>query len=111
MKNTFRTLALVLFIAGSWGVAYANEVEVNLVIKAHQFEPAEIKVPANQKIKLVIHNQDATVEEFESHALKREKIIPAGGKTQLYVGPLRAGRYPFFGEFNPSTAQGVLIAE
>jgi hypothetical protein len=29
----------------------------------------------------------------------------------VYIGPLKAGKYPFFGEFNPATARGVVIAE
>ena len=56
------------------GAAYAAEPEVLLVIKNHRFEPAEVKVPAGQRIKLVVHNQDGTPEEFESHSLNREKV-------------------------------------
>ena len=46
--------------------AWAADPEFTLVIRDHRFEPAEIRVPAGQKIKLVVHNQDATPEEFES---------------------------------------------
>lgn len=31
--------------------------------------------------------------------------------ARIFVGPLKPGRYPFFGEFHEKTAQGVLIAE
>ena len=89
----------------------AAESEVQIAIKGHKFEPSEIRVPAQQRIKLHVHNQDPTPEEFESHTLKREKVIPGGGKAVISVGPLKPGRYTFFGEFNPSTATGVLIAE
>lgn len=89
----------------------AAEQEVRIVIKDHTFEPSEIKVPAQQRIKLHVHNQDTSPEEFESHALKREKVIAGGAKAVISIGPLKPGRYPFFGEFNPSTATGVLIAE
>jgi hypothetical protein len=85
--------------------------EQTLIIQNHQFEPAEIKVPANQKIKLTIQNKDNTPEEFESYSLKREKVIPGGSKVLINIGPLKPGRYEFFGEFNPATAKGVLIAE
>jgi hypothetical protein len=57
-----------------------------------------------------VHNQDPTPEEFESYELNREKIIPANSAAIVYIGPLSPGEYPFFGEFNPKTAQGVLIA-
>lgn len=101
----FSLLALVSF--GSW----AADNEFTLVIRDHRFEPAEVRVPANQKIKLVVHNQDKTVEEFESHELNREKVIAAGAKAIIFVGPLKPGRYQFSGEFHEKTARGVLIAE
>jgi plastocyanin len=84
--------------------------EFRLVIKDHRFEPAELQVPAGKKLKLVVENQDATPEEFESHSLKREKVVAAGGTITVLIGPLEAGTYDFFGEFNPKTATGKLIA-
>jgi len=91
--------------------AFGGEPEVALIIKNHRFEPTELKVPAGQRIKLVVHNQDSTPEEFESHSLNREKVIPAGAKATIYIGPLKPGRYSFFGEYNEATAKGVVIAE
>lgn len=103
-------LAAALLLALS-AAASAADNEVALVIKDHRFVPAEVKVPAGQKIKLLVHNQDASAEEFESHELNREKVIVGGGKATIFIGPLKPGRYPFFGEFNDKTAQGVVIAE
>ena len=91
--------------------AVAAEPEVLLVIKGHRFEPTELKVPAGTRIKLVVHNQDSTPEEFESHSLNREKVIPAGAKVTIFIGPLKPGRYPFVGEYNEATAKGVVVAE
>lgn len=93
------------------GGAQAADLEAQLVIKNHRFEPAELKVPAGQRIKLIVHNQDSTPEEFESHSLNREKVIPGGAKATIFIGPLKAGRYEFFGEYNEATAKGVVIAE
>lgn len=101
-------LALALLFNGS---VWAADPEFTLVIKNHRFEPTEVRVPAQKKVKLIVHNQDATAEEFESHELNREKVIAPGAKATIYVGPLKPGRYPFVGEFNAKTAQGVLIAE
>ncbi len=85
--------------------------EYRVVIENHRFEPAEVKIPAGKRVVLIVENRDATPEEFESHELKREKII-AGGKTaKIRIGPLEPGRYPFFGEFNEDTAQGAVIVE
>lgn len=92
-------------------VSYAADPEYTLTIREHRFEPAELRIPAGQKIRLVVDNQDGSAEEFESHELNREKIVPAKSKAVIYVGPLQAGRYPFFGDFNPAVTRGVLVAE
>ncbi len=89
----------------------AADPDVQLVIRNHKFEPTELKVPANVRIKLIVHNQDTTAEEFESHSLNREKVIPGGARATLYIGPLKPGRYPFFGEFNEASAQGAVVVE
>mgnify|MGYP000163813632 CR=1 FL=1 len=107
-----KTLIFLIMHAGLMApLAQAADNEVALNIKNHLFTPAEIKVPANQRIKLNVHNQDSTPEEFESHSLNREKLIPAGAKAVIYIGPLKPGRYDFFGEFNQATAKGVVVAE
>jgi len=84
---------------------------LKLVIKDHQFVPAELNIPSGTKIRLVVENHDATPEEFESYELNREKIIAGNSKTTVFIGPLEPGRYPFFGEFNPATAQGAIIVK
>jgi len=90
--------------------AYAQDFEAHLTIREHKFEPAELTVPAGQKIKLLVENQDATPEEFESNELNSEKIVVGKGTITVFLGPLDAGRYPFFGDFHQETAQGVLVA-
>ena len=89
----------------------ADPLEVKLVIRNHRFEPTELKVPAGQKIKLVVENQDPTPEEFESYSLNREKIVPGKGKITVLIGPLKPGKYEFFGEFNMDTATGFVVAQ
>ena len=84
---------------------------VELRIRDHLFYPAEVVIPANQKVKLLVINEDSTPEEFESYELNREKVIIGKGKAIIFVGPLDPGEYPFFGEFNLSTAIGKIIAE
>ncbi len=86
-------------------------MEVKLVIENHRFQPETVSVPVGQKIKLIIENRDATPEEFESHPLNREKVIPAKSTATVYIGPLAAGSYPFVGEFNEKTAKGVIVAK
>ena len=100
------TAALLFAIA----VATADS-DPTLTIRDHRFQPAELIVPAGQKIKLIIVNQDDTAEEFDSHTLNREKVIPANSSSTLYIGPLKPGRYPFVGEFHNQTAQGTIVAQ
>ena len=90
---------------------FAAELEIKLVIENHKFEPNTVTVPAGQKVKLVIENRDATAEEFDSHSLNREKVIPGKSTATIYIGPLKPGTYPFVGEFNEKTAKGVVIAK
>ena len=85
--------------------------DYKLVIKDHRFQPAEITIPSGTKVKLLVENQDSTPEEFESYLLNREKIVAGNSKVTLFIGPLSAGKFPFFGEFNPKTAQGIIIVK
>ena len=91
--------------------AGAATIEIEIIIKDHLFFPALVEVPAGQKVKLRIINQDPTPEEFESYELNREKVIPGNRQTVIFIGPLAPGEYPFFGEFYPKTAQGKVVAK
>ncbi|MEZ5661108.1 MAG: cupredoxin domain-containing protein [Burkholderiaceae bacterium] len=107
--NAFAAAALLTVAPLS--AVQAADPQALLIIKNHRFEPTELKLPAGQRVKLVVHNQDATPEEFESHSLNREKVIPGGAKATIYIGPLAPGRYTFVGEFNEATAKGAVVAE
>jgi hypothetical protein len=99
-------LALCLVVTAQ--LAFAAPT-ITLEIKDHLFYPAEVVVPANTKIKLLIVNRDPTPEEFESYELNREKVIMGNSQSVIFIGPLAPGTYPFFGEFNMSTAVGTVI--
>lgn len=104
-------LALAVLAILVWaGPAEATET-YTLAIKEHRFEPTDLEIPANTKVKLIVKNLDPTPEEFESYELNREKVIGGGRSATIYVGPLAPGVYPFFGEFHMDTAQGRLIAK
>ena len=89
----------------------AEEPTVSLVIQDHKFQPTELEIPAGKKVALVVKNNDPTPEEFESTQLKREKVIPGGQQAIVYIGPLKPGKYEFFGDFNPTTARGHIIVK
>ena len=45
------------------------------------------------------------------HPLNREKVIAGKSTATIFVGPLKAGRYSFVGEYNEKTATGVVVAK
>ncbi len=85
------SLALLLAV----GDVAAQESAYTLVIKDHKFLPAEIEVPAGQKIALIVKNDDPTPEEFESNQLKREKVIPGGQRITFLSGRSSLGNTSF----------------
>ena len=104
-------LAAALLMSLSLGAIAAGEPEFALSIENHKFTPDRIEVPAGKKVKLLVENKDPTPEEFESHSLKIEKVIPGKSKATIFVGPLKPGEYKFVGEFNEKTAKGVIVAK
>ena len=92
-------------------LAGAADAEFALQIQDHRFHPETLTIPAATKVRLTIENRDATPEEFESHDLNREKVIPGNGKAVIFIGPLKPGSYPFIGEFHEDTAKGVIVAQ
>ena len=91
---------------------FANETPVySLTLKGHRFDPAALTIPAGKRVKLVVQNKDAQVEEFESHGMQIEKLVNGGKSISVFVGPLKPGNYDFFGERHEDTARGTLIAE
>ena len=111
-KMLTASLYSLLFLAITC-VAIANAKDDKktyyLSIKHHIFTPTTLTIPANEKVKIIIENHDDVAEEFESFDLNREKVIFAGRKSTIYVGPLPAGTYEYFGEFHPNTARGKII--
>ena len=100
---------ILVFVTTSSGAA--DDSGYKIIIKDHRFLPAELSIPANQRVQIRVENQDATAEEFESYDLNREKVVSGNGRITLYIGPLRPGRYRYFGDFHPDTAQGVVVAQ
>lgn len=118
VKAVGRRRALLAALVVLAGVAAAREaisqqkpVEIPVTIENNRFVPSEVKVPAGKPFVLVVTNKDAKPEEFESKELRIEKVIPPGKTASIRVRALKPGTYPFFGEFNPKTAQGRIVAE
>lgn len=107
-----RFLMLALAAGGLAAPALADDAPPYLIsVKDHAFAPGDLAVPAGQKIKLIVKNEDAEAMEFESMELNREKVIPGHSEGFVYVGPLDAGTYPFFDDFHRDTTKGKLTAK
>ena len=112
MMRLNRLACATLVAALTWGVAaHAEDEKVfTLTIKDQAFSPKELTIPAHERVKLTVKNENPGVAEFESNDLNREKIITPGNEITVYVGPLEPGSYKFFDDFHRSTA-GTLIAK
>jgi heme/copper-type cytochrome/quinol oxidase subunit 2 len=89
----------------------ADLPEYLLTLRNHHYVPSELHVPAGTRFRITVRNEDATAEEFESTDFGREKVVLPNRTITVFVGPLKAGSYGFFGDFHADTAQGRLIVE
>jgi plastocyanin len=92
------------------GARAEDSVTINISIKDHNFQPAELDAPAGKPIEIVVKNLDPTPAEFESHALRVEKVVTGGGTITMRIRPLDPGRYRFFDDFHKET-QGYLVVK
>ena len=87
-----------------------DTVTVNVSMKDHRFQPAELHAPAGKAIVIMVKNLDPAPAEFESNMLRVEKVVTGGGTITLRIRPLEPGRYRFFDDFHPST-EGYLVVK
>jgi hypothetical protein len=111
MRSIFVAAALAAAVLTPPREAWAQEQTYRVTIKDHKFEPAELEVPANTKFKLIVKNLDPTPEEFEMSNPTREKVVKGGQEGTVNLGPFAPGAYEFFGDFNPKTARGRIVAK
>jgi hypothetical protein len=102
---------LLLNVWLSQTAAAEDPPSIQVTLKDHRFSPSEIHVPTGKPVLLKLRNEDPTAEEFDSSALKVEKIVAGGASVIVRLRPLGPGRFPFMGEFHPDTAQGFVISE
>jgi Cupredoxin-like domain len=110
MMTRFALFLFAALVALPTTVVRADD-SFKTTIKDHVFTPSEIKVPANKRVMITVVNEDSTSEEFDSSALKVEKVVAGKSQGVVRIGPLPPGKYPFIGEYHESTAKGVVIAE
>jgi hypothetical protein len=108
--NISRLSLAAAFVLASAFPAFAGDA-IPLRLKDHKFAPAQIHVKANVPSLIALTNDDPQAEEFDSTALKVEKVVAGNSSGNIRLRPLSPGRYPFMGEYHSATAQGVVIAE
>jgi Cupredoxin-like domain len=86
----------------------ATEVQVSY--SKGQFQPSELRAPADKPIAIRVKNLDAKAMEFESKSLRVEKIVAANSEGVINVRALKPGRYEFYDDFNDK-ARGALTVQ
>ncbi|MBJ2239891.1 cupredoxin domain-containing protein [Pseudomonas sp. MF6768] len=105
-----RPLALCALLA--CGAALAAPLPTyELTLQDGHFTPAQLKVAAGQRFKIVLKNIGQGPAEFESTPLRVEKVLSPGVTTFVVIHPLKPGAYPFFDEFNSQLPEGSILAE
>ena len=112
VNSKYLCVILAMFLASAAYPLLAKDLPTfNLSVKDGKFSPEKVEVPAGQKFRLVVKNEGSGTEEFESSDLNREKLVIPGQSVVIFIGPLKAGSYGFYGEFHPQTARGQIIAK
>jgi plastocyanin len=110
-KYGLATAALTFGLLLMMPMARAEDaVTVNISIKDHRFQPAELHATAGKPIVIILKNFDPAPAEFESHMLRVEKVVTGGGTVTMRIRPLAPGRYRFFDDFHPET-EGYLVVQ
>ena len=114
-ENLMKRLRATCLLVGALVVAQVAMADaprtVAITISHQRFSPDELPLPPGVQVKLLIRNADNLPAEFESNDLSREVIVPAHGRVTIYIGPLSAGRYRFFNDFNHAAQGWVTVGD
>jgi hypothetical protein len=101
---------ITALLALSWAMpVWADDPSFPISLRNNQFVPSELNIPAGQKVKLVVHNDNQSASEFESTQLHREKLVTPGQEIVVFVGPLDPGSYEFFDDLHPQTRGHLVV--
>ncbi len=104
-------LIIVLILSVASPLAKAAPEPVHLTLAGHKFSADHITVPSGVRFSIQVTNNDPTPDEFESPALRVEKIVVPGQTITVFAGPLSPGSYKFYDDYHPETAHGVAEAK
>lgn len=107
-----RRFALVGFLLALMPLARAEEeVTFRITFKDGVISPSRLEVPAKTRLRLELINEGQKPAEFESKALRKEKVLAPGTSSVMVIRTLDAGEYTFFDDFSPDTPPAVLVAK
>ena len=111
MAGSNKLLSVLVFAALLAPAAAYGAAPIEMTLKDHKFSPSVITVKAGEPFTIHLTNKDATADEFDSTALKVEKVVTGNSDGMVHIRPLAPGKYPFMGEYHAATAQGLVIAK
>ena len=84
--------------------------ELQVTYSKGQFQPSELRAPADKPVTFRVKNLDAKAMEFESKSLRVEKVVAANSEGVINVRALKPGHYEFYDDFNDK-ARGTLTVQ
>ena len=104
-----RRLALLLLAAPA--LSTAAFADPTLTFQDGTFLPARLEVTGADSVTITLINAGAEPVEFESHALRKEKVLAPGASSFIVLRGVGPGEYDFFDDFHPDAAKGVLVVK
>ncbi|MBB2484055.1 cupredoxin domain-containing protein [Mitsuaria sp. WAJ17] len=104
-----RAAALLTLLMAPLGACRAELPGALLVLQNGRISPAQLELPAGQRLKLRLQNKGPGPIEFENLDLRIEKVLAEGGESFVVLAPMRPGRYRFVDEFHPDTGVFDLV--
>lgn len=108
-KTTLAGLCAIAMFAVSPSQAQ-QATELQVTYSNGQFQPRELRAPADKPITFRVKNLDGKAMEFESTSLRVEKVVAAKSEGIINVRALKPGRYEFYDDFNEK-ARGALTVQ
>lgn len=107
MTRSFKPVLVLLALCGAPALAD----DAVLTFKDGSFSPPRLEIAAGDSVKITLVNAGAEPVEFESHALRKEKVLGPGVTSFVVLRGVAAGEYDFFDDFHPDAAKGVIVVK
>ena len=111
MDALVAALGAAALLGGIHAASAETPAARQLVLKDHRFTPDRLVVPAGERVRIELVNEDSALEEFDSDDLHVEKDVTPHSRITFQIGPLRPGTYSFMGELHPDIASGYIVAK